>query len=168
TALAPREAGHGSLLVLLTLPTSTLRSPRTRPQTAAGLRPVLTLQMWSQSMGNALTAATSLPRHRPEVGGESEGPQDKPVAREPRVGASPSRTQKPVALRRRVERGPQSLQGPTPMSLDHLKVTCHHQAPVTGAPTLGREAWARPLEEHGPTAEPEEGGMGLGQGTTKT
>lgn len=52
TALAPREAGHGSLLVLFTLPagalpTSTLRSPHTRPQTAAGLRPVLTLKMWS-------------------------------------------------------------------------------------------------------------------------
>ena len=51
TALAPREAGRSSLLLLLTLPTYTLRSPRTHPQTPAGLRPVLTLQMWSSEYG---------------------------------------------------------------------------------------------------------------------
>ena len=46
-----------------------------------------------------------------------------------------------------MEQGPQSLQGPTPMSLDHLKVTCHDQAPVIGAPTLGREG----IGKHGIT-----------------
>lgn len=64
TALAPREAGRGSLLLLLTLPTSTLRSPRTHLQTAAGLRPVLTFQMWSSEYGKCFDCfclAPSLP-----------------------------------------------------------------------------------------------------------